>query len=180
MPFKGNGYYNQYSEACRNTVNQWIRTKGNYDGFIDFDKTMRSPQDTAKIVSSYQNDGLHPDVAGHKTMGESVDLNLFIASDSTALGVNSIKSIDGYLLGQNYPNPFNPDTNIFFNISSRSLVSLMVFDLLGREVAAIASEEMSAGTHLLKWNAVDFPSGVYFYRLQAGPFTETKKLTLLK
>jgi lysophospholipase L1-like esterase len=83
MPFKGNGYYNQYSELCRNTVNQWIRARGNFDGCIDFDMIMRSPLDTARIVSSYQNDGLHPDPAGHKTMGESVDLTLFAGADTT-------------------------------------------------------------------------------------------------
>jgi lysophospholipase L1-like esterase len=165
LPFKGNSYYNQYSELCRNTVNQWTRTKGNYDAFIDFDKAMRNPQDTTRLVSTYQNDGLHPDAAGYKTMGESIDLNLFTGSDTTTLGVNSIKTIDGYVLGQNYPNPFNPATNISFYIPSRSFVSLTVFDLLGREVATIVSEEMSTGTYSQEWNAVGFPSGVYFYRL---------------
>ena len=77
MPFKGNGYYNEYSELCRNTVNDWIRTAGNYDAFIDFDKALRNPSDSTRIVSSYQNDGLHPDAAGYKTMGEFVDLDLF-------------------------------------------------------------------------------------------------------
>jgi lysophospholipase L1-like esterase len=61
MPFKGNGYYNQYSELCRSTVNQWIRTKGNFDGCIDFDRILRDPLDTTRLVSSFQNDGLHPD-----------------------------------------------------------------------------------------------------------------------
>jgi lysophospholipase L1-like esterase len=83
LPFNGNSYYNQYSELCRNTINQWIRTKGNYDGFIDLDKVMRNPQDTTRLVSTYQNDGLHPDAAGYKTMGESIDLNLFAGSDTT-------------------------------------------------------------------------------------------------
>ncbi len=92
LPFKGNSYYNQFSESCRNTVNQFIRTKGNYDGVIDFDKAMRNPQDTASLVSTYQNDGLHPDAAGYKTMGESVDLNLFTASDTAAVGVNIKKN----------------------------------------------------------------------------------------
>ncbi len=146
-PFKGNSYYNQYSELCRNTVNQWIRTKGNYDECIDFDKTMRNPLDTLSLVSTYQNDGLHPDAAGYITMGQSIDLNLFTGSDTTTLGVNSIKAIDGYILGQNYPNPFNPATNISFNISSRSFVSLTVFDLLEGEVATIVSEEISSGTY---------------------------------
>jgi lysophospholipase L1-like esterase len=180
MPFKGNGYYNQYSEACRNTVNQWIRTKGNYDGCIDFDMTMRNPQDSSRIVSSFQNDGLHPDVAGHKTMGESVDLNLFTGSDTTTVGVNSIKTIDGYALGQNYPNPFNPATNISFNIPSRSFVSLTVFDLLGREVTTLVSENLSAGNHSKKWEAAHMPSGIYFYRLCAGSSIETKKMIYLK
>ena len=93
LPFNGNSYYNQYSESCRNTVNQWIRTKGNYDGCIDFDKVMRNPQDTTRLVSTYQNDGLHPDAAGYKTMGESIDLNLFTGSDTITLGVNSVNAI---------------------------------------------------------------------------------------
>jgi lysophospholipase L1-like esterase len=88
-PFNGNGYYNQYSESCRNSVNQWIRTAGNFDACIDFDKVMRNPQDTTKmLLPAYQNDGLHPDAAGYKMMGESIDLNLFTGSDTTRLGVN--------------------------------------------------------------------------------------------
>ena len=92
LPFNGNSYYNQYSELCRNTVNQWIRTEGNYDGFIDFDKVMRSPQDTTRLVSTYQNDGLHPDAAGYKTMGESIDLNLFTGLDTVFQQVTGIES----------------------------------------------------------------------------------------
>ncbi len=87
---------------------------------------------------------------------------------------------DNFGISQNYPNPFNPSTNISFNIPKRSLVSLKVFDLLGREVATIVSEEMSAGSYSRTWNAVNMPSGVYFYRLQAGSFNETKKLVLLR
>jgi hypothetical protein len=85
-----------------------------------------------------------------------------------------------YLLHQNFPNPFNPSTNISFSIPTRSFVSLKVFDLIGREVATVVSEEMSAGSHIKQWNAKNYPSGIYFYRLQAGSFTETKKLLLLK
>lgn len=78
LPFNGNGYYNQYSESCRNEVNKWIRTAGNYDGTIDFDKAMRNPQDTTRLLlPAYQNDGLHPDAAGYKVMGEYIDADLF-------------------------------------------------------------------------------------------------------
>jgi len=92
MPFNGNSYYSQYSESCRNTVNEWIRTKGNYDGCIDFDKVMRNPQDTTRLVSSYQNDGLHPDAAGHKQMGESIDLNMFTGADTVFQKVTGTES----------------------------------------------------------------------------------------
>lgn len=79
MAFKGNGYYNQYSESCRAAVNKWIRTGGSYDAVIDFDKLTRSGSDTAKLgIATYQNDGLHPDAAGYRKMGEFVDPNLFV------------------------------------------------------------------------------------------------------
>jgi len=85
-----------------------------------------------------------------------------------------------YYLSQNYPNPFNPSTTILFNIPSRYFVSLKVFDIVGREVAEIVSEELSMGFYSRRWNAEKMSSGVYFYRIQAGSFTETKKLILLK
>jgi lysophospholipase L1-like esterase len=180
MPFKGNAYYNQYSEACRNTVNQWIRTRGNYDGCIDFDRVMRDPQDSTRLVSTYQNDGLHPDAAGYKTMGESIDLNLFTGPDTTTLGINSVNAIHGYTLEQNYPNPFNPSTVLPFSLPSRSFVSLNIYDSTGRKVATILSEELPAGRYSRRWNAATMSSGIYFCRLQAGAFVETKKLLLLK
>jgi lysophospholipase L1-like esterase len=180
LPFNGNAYYNQYSELCRNTVNQWIRTNGNYDGCIDFDKVMRNPRDSTRLVSTYQNDGLHPDAAGYKTMGESIDLKLFSIPDTTTLGVNSGNAIRGYMLGQNYPNPFNPSTDLPFSLPQQSFVSLTVFDSIGREVATIVSEELPAGNYSRQWNAVLMSSGMYYYRMQASSYVETKRMLLLK
>jgi hypothetical protein len=85
-----------------------------------------------------------------------------------------------FTLSQNYPNPFNPTTTISYDLPKESFVSLKVFDLLGREVASLVSEEMSAGNHSRQWNTSNVSSGIYFYRLQAGTFTETKKLVLLR
>jgi lysophospholipase L1-like esterase len=83
MPFNGNGYYNPYSEQCRSKVNQWIRGRGNFDACIDFDKIMRNPQDTTRLLlPAYQNDGLHPDAAGYKIMGESIDPGVFAGADT--------------------------------------------------------------------------------------------------
>jgi len=81
-PFNGNSYYNQYSDSSRNAVNEWIRHSGNYDGVIDFCKTMANPQDTTSLITTYQNDHLHPDAPGYKKMGESVDLKLFIGGNT--------------------------------------------------------------------------------------------------
>ena len=76
-PFKGNGYYNQYSEECRNEVNGWIRGSGRFDAVIDFDFVVRNPMDTISLASSFQNDGLHPDLQGFKKMADCIDLRLF-------------------------------------------------------------------------------------------------------
>ena len=85
-----------------------------------------------------------------------------------------------YVLEQNYPNPFNPSTTFSFGIPATSFVSLKIFDVMGREVATVVSGEFAPGTYKRRWNARQFSSGVYFYRLQAGRYIETKKLVVLK
>ena len=87
-----------------------------------------------------------------------------------------------FLLEQNYPNPFNPSTSIQYAISSTQLVTLKVYDLLGREVATLVNEEKTAGSYNAQFtmNNVQLSSGIYFYKLQAGDFVETKKMILLK
>ncbi|HCV43671.1 MAG TPA: peptidase S8, partial [Bacteroidetes bacterium] len=85
-----------------------------------------------------------------------------------------------FSLEQNFPNPFNPSTAIRFRISAQGLTSLKVFDLLGKEVATLVQQEMSGGAYTIVYDASQLPSGVYFYTLCSGAFTETKKLVLLK
>jgi len=85
-----------------------------------------------------------------------------------------------YSLQQNYPNPFNPSTTISFTLPSKSHVTLKVFDIMGREIAILVNGEMFAGNHTQKWNPSNISSGIYFYRLEAGSYTETKKLVLLR
>jgi len=86
----------------------------------------------------------------------------------------------GYSLSQNYPNPFNPTTAIGYGINDVGYVSLRVYDMLGREVEELVHETKTVGTYEVKWDATGRPSGVYFYRLNAGDFVETKKLVLLR
>jgi hypothetical protein len=85
-----------------------------------------------------------------------------------------------FSLEQNYPNPFNPSTTISYQIPTRIMVTLKLYDILGREVTTLVSEEKPAGTYELTWNAENLPSGVYFYQLTAGEFIQTRKMILLK
>jgi photosystem II stability/assembly factor-like uncharacterized protein len=85
-----------------------------------------------------------------------------------------------FALAQNYPNPFNPSTTISYELPTNSRVTLKIFNLLGQEVATLVDGQQDAGSHALQWNAANVSSGVYFYRLQADNFSQTRKLLLLK
>jgi hypothetical protein len=88
--------------------------------------------------------------------------------------------VSNFNLSQNYPNPFNPRTRIQYSIGKREFVSLKVYDLLGREVAVLINEEKSEGNFITEFDGIGLPSGIYFYRLKAGSFIDTKKFILLK
>jgi hypothetical protein len=83
-------------------------------------------------------------------------------------------------LSQNFPNPFNPRTTIVYRVESRESVELRVFDILGREVVTLVNEVQDAGLKSVQWDATGVASGVYFYRLRAGNFVDTKKLVVLR
>jgi hypothetical protein len=87
---------------------------------------------------------------------------------------------DRFSLQQNYPNPFNPTTHFQFSIAGEQLVGLKVFDVLGREVATVVNEVKQPGRYEVEWNASGIPSGMYFYRLQAGKLSDVRKLLLMK
>jgi hypothetical protein len=85
-----------------------------------------------------------------------------------------------YKLAQNYPNPFNPETKISFSIPKAGNVELRVYDVLGRESAVLINEFMQIGNYSIDFNASEFATGVYFYTIKSGEFTDTKKMVLIK
>jgi len=85
-----------------------------------------------------------------------------------------------FSLQQNYPNPFNPTTTIRYGLPNRSLVALAVFNILGQQVASLVHGPQEAGSYEVKFDGSNLASGVYFYRLTAGDFVQSRKLLLLK
>lgn len=85
-----------------------------------------------------------------------------------------------YSLSQNYPNPFNPSTKIKFDLPIKSFVKIIIYNSPGQEITQLVNQELTTGTYSVNWNASNYPSGVYFYRLTAGDYSETKKMILLK
>ncbi len=106
--------------------------------------------------------------------------NIRITS-GTATGIIGQNEIPvSYSLSQNYPNPFNPVTAINYAVPKQSLVTLRVYDILGREVAALVNEVKAPGYHTVDFNASNLGSGVYFYKLESGNFTDIKKMIVIK
>jgi tetratricopeptide (TPR) repeat protein len=99
---------------------------------------------------------------------------------SNSLSKNQISIPVEYMLSQNYPNPFNPSTHLDFGISKLGFVSLKVYDILGREVKTLKNEIKPAGRFKVEFDGSNFSSGVYFYRIEAGDFVQTKRMVFIK
>ncbi len=108
--------------------------------------------------------------------------NVYFNMENLVTAIEPVSSNipDKYALSQNYPNPFNPVTGIEFSIPKSSFIKLVVYDIQGREVETLANQKLNAGTFKVTWNASNYPSGVYFYKLHAEGFNETKKMILVK
>ena len=107
------------------------------------------------------------------------DIGIFIYTIPVSVQ-DDAETVTQFELEQNYPNPFNPVTTISYNLPLKSQAELVVYNLLGEIIAQLVNEEIEAGKHSVEFDATTLPSGIYFYRLRAGDFIETKKMILLK
>ncbi|MBS1492287.1 MAG: T9SS type A sorting domain-containing protein [Bacteroidetes bacterium] len=134
-----------------------------------------------------------PDVMGAKVSSSSIGGIVYAAFGNAGtyyhgenfplIGIsNNNGTPEGFNLSQNYPNPFNPTTNIKFNIPVSGFTSLKVYDIIGNEVATLVNQNVQKGEYSVQFNTseLNLSSGVYFYRLTTGNFTDVKKMSLIK
>ncbi|MEO8167434.1 MAG: TIGR03790 family protein [bacterium] len=155
--------------------------------FIDIQNSFVAGHGTTLIPQQYAWE-LHTAPAGtHSFRLRQIDLDgTEHFSDQIRVTTSSLSSVEGgvavkkFDLAQNYPNPFNPSTHVRFTVAKSGFVSLKVYNVEGREVATVVNEVKSPGEYDTQFNASGLSSGVYYYRIQAGEFVETKRMTLLK
>ena len=118
--------------------------------------------------------------AGDLVIDSKLTSHALTISPSSGINLISTEIPERYFLHPNYPNPFNPMTNINYDLRFAGLVSLKIYDAVGNEVAALVSERQSAGVYSVSFDATLLPSGIYFYRMVSGSFTDTKKMIVVK
>lgn len=174
----GDVYVTGYStyDTINNYFTQWITIK--YDTFGQ-QKWMMSYRDGDSSYNSprqviYNN--------GKVYVGGYGNLNLVTVRYNDIIGIQPISSEvpNSFSLSQNYPNPFNPVTKIKFELPKSTNVKLIIYDALGREITVLVNEKQLAGIYETDWDAANYPSGVYFYKLITDYYSETRKMILLK
>ena len=136
-------------------------------------------------VTSYSVTGLTPNtphyyrVRAYNSGGTSSNSNI-ISVTLVDIKENADLIPTEFKLNQNYPNPFNPSTKIQFSIPKEVMVRLSIYNTIGQEVSKLVNQELGVGTYSVDFDATELPNGIYFYKIQAGEFTQTKKMILLK
>ncbi len=191
------------------TVIVWFNSSCQFDYYIDNYHYLDSipcmaigtaiaipPESTRVFYFAHNNSSYIPEIGDHQFTGILVDNDTAATTYFKVIEPNNV-NLDAitfdFELAQNFPNPFNPTTKINYSIPSVTLrqaqsdihVSLKIYDILGKEIATLVNEEKSAGNYEVEFSVGQesfpvLPSNVYFYRLQAGTFIETKKMVLLK
>ncbi len=142
--------------------------------------TNSTQQNPANIVFStpgtYQVSLIASNGSGSDTLIKQCYINVVTVSGV----VNNGEAPESFSLSQNYPNPFNPTTNINYNLPNSNFVTLKVYDAVGNEIETLVNEKQNAGSYSVTFNASNYPSGVYFYKLVTEKFSETRKMVLVK
>lgn len=203
----GNKYYLEFlthieSGALRSvtssfdlSLNQWNFVAVFYDYFNSkiylWNKPTNEPQDTFVFSADLypNNDKLYVGTAGEngfkRFWGRIDDLRISnklsdVIDLNTKIFTKEFNNRDNFFLYQNYPNPFNSETTFKFYLNEKKFVKFSIYNILGAQVSILINGVMDKGAHEVKFNASDFPSGIYFYELRAGIYFERKKMVLIK
>jgi hypothetical protein len=158
------------------TANFTLYENDGNGNFINPQELASNSAGSCAVFHDRDNDG-DMDMTG---IDELDDLLILFENQGPTKIEDEISALKGFYLSQNYPNPFNPNTNFKFRIADFGFVSLKVYDVLGKEIVTVVSEEKSAGEYEVEFSRDGLSSGMYFYSLRAGNFTETKKMVLMK
>ncbi|MCX8056623.1 MAG: T9SS type A sorting domain-containing protein, partial [Ignavibacteria bacterium] len=149
------------------------------DGSYSFDNLTGGEYQIIAEATEYENTAENGSVILDYGTNSSKTKDLYL-TPASATKVESGSTPNSYALFQNYPNPFNPSTTIRFILPEKSKVSLEVYNLIGQKVATLINSELNAGEYNVEFNGSNLSSGIYLYKLQAGNFTSTKKMLLIK
>ncbi len=180
---QGNVYVTGGSPTV-NTSWDFYTIKYNSSGGLVWSRRYAAPNSNSfDIAIRIKIDSLnHVYIAGTGNGQGFVNPDLINIKYSQIIGINKISTeiSKSHSLSQNYPNPFNPNTVISFQLPVNNFVTLKVYDMLGREISTLINEQLKPGTYEIDWDASGFPSGVYFYKIIANDYSDTKKMILIK
>jgi len=143
--------------------------------FSDISVTEFELTESLELITTY-----YWRVRGSNETGDGSWSEIFTFTTAMATSIENEEGPEEFTLNQNYPNPFNPSTFIRYGIPEASPVRLEVYNIIGQRVALLVDEQKSAGWHTVNFDASSLSSGIYLYRIQAGEFSETRRLTLIK
>jgi hypothetical protein len=183
-----NLYVCGYAEDSVSSDYDFVTLKYGNNGNLIWNAWYNGPGNNTDLASRIVLDRNNNVYVSGWSMGEGTESDFAVIKYSQLTGVEPISSVSpkSYSLSQNYPNPFNPKTTIRFSIPLTKggdrglLVKMTIYDVLGREVATLVHRQMQPGSYSVDWYASNYPTGAYFYKLEASEFTEAKKMVLIK
>lgn len=177
----GNVYSAGWSQGSTSNFDYSV-IKYNSAGTQQWEKRYNGPANTGDFGTSFAIDGTGNLYISGYSDGIGTSSDYATIKYSQTVGVEPLNSEipSEYSLSQNYPNPFNPATNVEFKIADFGFASLQIYNQAGQLISTLVNEDLQPGTYIVRWNAANQPSGVYFYKLVTEGFAETKKMILIK